>query len=142
MGEYFIDFINANYMSILAGAVVYFVLGGLWYELLFKKQWLSAMGMSAEEAKESSKGITAFIGHFVLVLITTLVLSNVIRMSGSETWMQGLTAGFWVWFGFMLPILGSGYFWEKYSLKLLIVNGAYHLVAMMGVGAMLVWWPW
>jgi hypothetical protein len=50
-------FPHVNYLAILVCGVVIFLLGGIWYSLLFKKPWVALMGISEEKMKEGSGGM-------------------------------------------------------------------------------------
>ena len=51
-----------NYLAFLVSAVIFFIIGGLWYSpLMFANPWIKAMGFSDEKLKE----IKANRGHFI-----------------------------------------------------------------------------
>jgi len=53
-----------NWLAVLLAAASTFVIGGLWYSLLFAGPWQRAAGLSDEQLKTGSARI--FIGSFLL----------------------------------------------------------------------------
>lgn len=87
-----VDFGMRTLVGILAGGLANFMLGGLWYMLLFRDRWMAATGRTAEEFEGGSPG-----GGMLLTLggciVTTAVLAVVYDWGGGETLLDGLVAG-------------------------------------------------
>lgn len=103
-----------NYTLVVVAAVVQFVLGAVWHSpLMFGKMWMSIMEVShysKEELQKMQKTMMPFMGlQFVLTLITTFCLANVIAMGKMVDPNYSVYMGaFWTWFGFMMPVSVSG----------------------------------
>ena len=93
-----------NYISVLLATVVQFVIGALWYSVLFGKLWGRIHGfdkLSKEVQQEMMKKMGPFYGLQILVtLITSFVLT--IFITYMPDWNPYAMAGFF-WLGFVLP---------------------------------------
>jgi hypothetical protein len=43
---------RVNYLAVLVAGVAIFIVGGLWYSLIFAKPWTALMGITEEKMKE------------------------------------------------------------------------------------------
>lgn len=78
--------------AILAGGVANFALGALWYTVLFQKQWMAAIGRTAQDfgdAKASPSMLFTFVGCFV----TIAALAVVYQWGGGASVLHGLWVG-------------------------------------------------
>lgn len=100
--------VSVNYLAVLLGAVLSMVVGSIWYGPVFGKVFSKAMGMenvTEEQKKEMMKGmwktyLMQFLASFLLFYVLAWVMSALNQLS----LMGGLTAGFWVWLGFIMPV--------------------------------------
>jgi hypothetical protein len=93
-----LDFGMWNFIGVIAGGLANFMLGGLWYMLLFRKRWIAATGRTPEDFKDGSPGAGMLLtlgGCFV----TTAVLAVVYQWAGGKTILDGVAIG---------AILGAG----------------------------------
>ncbi len=65
---------RTNYWAVLVCAVVYWLLGGLWYDLLFSKQWMALENMSAAQASYAN---AVWIWPFILTFLLNLLIAFV-----------------------------------------------------------------
>ncbi len=135
--------LNINYVAILLAVVANFVLGYLWYSVLFGKAWAKEMGFDANfKAKpgEMARGmIFMVIGNFLMAY--TLAHNN-----AAWSYVPGIkemplaasiaNAAFFTWLGFYLPVDIGTVTWERKSWKLFGINTCYHL-AMLFVAAII-----
>lgn len=137
---------NINFLAVLAAAVVSIVLGFLWYGPFFGKPWMKLMGIDPKSIdKEKMKGMGK---TYALMTLTTLIMAYVMAHSlifastYTQTYgvMAGLTAAFWNWLGFMLPILMGDQLWGGKSWKLLPITSGYYLVSLSLMGIILASW--
>lgn len=138
--------VPVNYLAVVVSAIASMVIGFLWYGSLFGKQWMALSGINPakiDEAKKQSMGkgyALAFVGS----LLTAYILNHVIALSNayfSTSGIQaGLTSGFWMWLGFVVPVTLNSLLWEGKPLKLWILNTSYYLVMFLIVGGILAVW--
>lgn len=129
-----------NFLAVLVGAIIFMVLGALWYGPLFAKPWIAAMGKTMAEIQAEGGVAKAYALTFVGALITTLVMAMAIGGSGQMDLVGGAVAGALLWLGFVATSsLGSVVF-EGRPVALYAITNGYHLVAYAIVGALLAAW--
>lgn len=129
---------DVNYVAILVSAIIYMVLGALWYSpLLFKKTWLSYTGLREEDIK--GEGVTYFLA-FIVALVISYVLALFIQATQALTALQGALVGFWAWLGFIVTTHFSGVIWEKRPFNLYLIQVVYLLIVLVISGALLAVW--
>ena len=131
-----------NYIAVLVSAVAGFVIGALWYSVLFGKVWMKLSGMDNKKIeKEKKKGMTkSFIGGFVALLVMAFVLAHFVDMAEAATVLEGAQAGFWAWLGFVATIMLNKVLWEGKPFKLYLLDAAHYFVVLIIMGAILAVW--
>jgi len=126
-----------NWLAVIAAAVSAFVLGGLWYSVLFSEAWMAASGVTRERAEEANQAKV-----FGIAIIWSLLGACVFAMFlgpapafGFAT-AAGFAAGlFWVAGSFAI-----NYQFEQRPARLLMINGGYHTLQYTLYGAILGLW--
>ncbi len=132
-------------LEILAGAVILFVFGFLWYGPVFGKQWVAMVGMTPEQIAEGKrKGmanmIPQMLAAFVVSIITTSVVYYLLPGSLALSYGEFLQSIIIIWLGFVLPLHVNGYLWEKKSLKLTLFNVAESLLSFVMLSLFIYSW--
>lgn len=109
-----------NYWAILVCGVVAMIIGSIWHGPLFGKAQMEVMGsdsMSPEQKESMKKSMWGMYGvQFVLALITAWALDMVIlHWAGSA---GAIEIGLFLWFGFVVTLMGGGALWSGKSKKL------------------------
>jgi hypothetical protein len=141
--------IEVNYFLVFVTAIIYFVLGAVWYSpLMFGKWWMEIMEHDpekigkAELEKMQKEMMPAYIAQFFLALLTITVLTHTIKffMSMSSQFHAFGVAG-WIWLGFVFPIIISNVMWsqtkKKFWCKQIFVSATYQLVVFMIAAALI-----
>ncbi|HYH86512.1 MAG TPA: DUF1761 domain-containing protein [Pyrinomonadaceae bacterium] len=132
-----------NYPAVVVSAIAYWILGALWYSpLLFSRTFISLKGWTPEDvAAIQAAGAGREIAiAFASSLLLAYVLAHFIKFTGAETLRAGLATGFWLWLGFVITTNLETVIFEKRPLGLYLINNGYHLVGMLGMGALLAVW--
>jgi hypothetical protein len=134
--------IPINLWAVLIAAAINNAIGGLWYSsLLFGEAWRKALGKTKEELREMQQTGGRAIGlNGLAILLLTYILAHFIYFVEATTAIEGMTAAFWVWLGFIATTDFAGVVFEKRPLKLYIIYNAYQLVALLATGALLASW--
>ena len=132
-----------NCWAVLVGAIVSMVIGSIWYGPLFGKKYMKEMGMDdcTPEQKEKMKKemVKSYVGQFIASFVTFYVLAWLIGALNQMTVVGGLTAGFWVWLGFIVPLKFSDVLWGgKMSLFWIAIGG--NLLTLLSAGAIIGAW--
>lgn len=127
--------IEVNWWGVLLAALSGFVIGGLWYALLFAKPWQRAAGVTDEQLRGGA--VRAFAGTFVLSFVMAAALAAFIGPAGAAF---GAAAGAVAGVAWVAAAFGVNYLFERRSVTLFAINGGYNAVTftVMGVivGAM------
>lgn len=124
--------VSINPFAIGLAAAAAFVIGGIWYSLLFAKVWQRASGVTDEQLRSGTLRI--FVGSFLLALVVATSLAFFIGRGGAGFGtLAGLAAGLtWVAAG-----LGITYLFERRSLTLWAVDAGYHVATFTAMGAII-----
>lgn len=124
---------EVNYLAVGLAALSAFVLGGLWYSLLFAKQWAALTGQSEEKLKSGNPAIV-FGGAFLLNLIAAFVLAMFI---GPKEIHFASLAGLSVGLCWVTASLGVNYLFERRPFGLWLINGGYFTLQFTAMGAII-----
>jgi hypothetical protein len=124
---------EVNYIAVGLAALSAFVLGGLWYSLLFAKAWMALTGQSEEKLKSGNPAII-FGGAFLLNLVAAFVLAMFIGPMGLQF---GALAGLAVGLCWVAASLGVNYLFERRPLGLWLINGGYFTLQFTVMGAII-----
>ncbi len=134
--------IEVNYYAIIISAIISFVLGALWFSLLFGKSWTKLMGYSAKDIENAKKkGMTkSYLIGLIGQLILSYVLANFIIYADAKTIIEGIQIGAFIWLGFVATISLGMILWDNKPIKLYIINTSYWLVSLIIQGIILSVW--
>lgn len=140
--------VSIDYWAVLVAAIAAMVLGGLWYSpLLFGKQWMKLMNIDPKRMAEMKKNPVmkkkvnrAYALMFLGVLVTAFVLAHFVDYVEATTVAEALQAGFWLWLGFIVPVMLGGVLWEEKPWTLYLLNVSYQLVNMIVMAVILTLW--
>lgn len=124
--------ISINWLAVLVAALSAFVLGGLWYSLLFAKPWQRLAGVSDEQLKGGV--IRIFAVSFVLALVMAVVLAAFIGRGG---FTFGLFAGLAVGLGWVATSFGMVALFERRPFGHWAINAGYAIVTYTVMGAII-----
>src|ERR1700694_1917845 len=95
---------RTNYAAVIVCAIVYWLLWGLWFDLLFSKKWMALEHMSEAQASSANPvWIWPFILTFLLNLLIAFVLAQVCIWRNANTAARGDAIGILLWLGIVGP---------------------------------------
>ncbi len=124
---------EVNYLAVALAALSAFVLGGLWYSVLFGRRWMALTGQSEEKLKSGNPAMI-FGGAFLLNLIAAYVLAMFV---GPLDLRYAALAGLSVGLCWVTASLGVNYLFERRPLGLWLINGGYFTVQFTIMGAII-----
>jgi len=130
---------KTNYLAVVVAAVAYFILGGLWYGVLFNKAWMALEQMTIEQAKSVNPAIP-YVVSFLLELLIAYSLAQLCIWRNANTASRGASVGVLVWIGFVGPIALMTYMFEMRPRALYAINEFYPLAGLILMGAILGAW--
>jgi hypothetical protein len=129
---------DVHWLAVFVSALSTFLIGGLWYSpILFAGPWMALNGFSQEELRKANMG-KIFGGSFLLALV---IATNLAFFLGKEATITfGAAAGLAAGLGWVATSMGIVYLFERKPMKLLLINGGYHVVAYVVMGTILGAW--
>jgi len=130
---------RTNYMAVFVAAVAYWLLGALWYGVLFSKPWMALENMTIEQA-QSFNPVIPYIVSFLLELLIAYSVAQLCLWRNANTAGRGASVGVLVWIGFVGPIAFMSYMFEMRPKTLFAINEFYPLAGLVLMGAILGAW--
>jgi len=130
---------KTNYAAVFVSALAYWILGALWYGLLFNKPWMALENISMESAKAMNP-VLPYVVTFALNLLIAFVLAQICIWRSANSAARGAALGILLWVGFVGPVTFTTYMYEMRSMQLFAINEFYPLVGFYLMGAILGAW--
>lgn len=134
---------DVNLIAVIVAGVANMALGFIWYGPLFGKKWMNLMGwgkMSEKEIKKmQSEATPAHITSLVGSILGAYILAAFMNGLGAVTLNEGMMIGFWIWLGFIAPVmLGDILYSGKPKMGLFYLNAGYRLVGILVMADVLI----
>jgi hypothetical protein len=129
-----------NYPAVLVAAVVHFIIGGLWYGLIFANTFVEIVGRAQLEQMAAQSHWSQYIVAFVTSLVLVYILAHFIQYTGAKTVAGGMQTAFWLWLGFVVTTQLPTVIFEQRKLGLYFLSIGYQLVACLICGVILTVW--
>lgn len=126
---------QVNWLSVIVTTVVVFILGFIWYSVLFKKPW-GEMNKAAIEAKANP--VLVFGLSFIQYFVAVAALDLFIGVHGTIKF--GLLKGLFVSIAWIVTSLGVTYHFENRPLKLFLIDACFYVVSFAVAGIILGAW--
>jgi hypothetical protein len=139
--------ITVKPLAVVAAFAASFVIGGLWYGPILGKAWKRAMGIP-EDAKPAGMGKALALNAFGILLMAFVTAHDVAVWRPSSwglgpdkpSYVYGFFAGFFLWLGFVIPMLLNSVAFENKNWKVFGINAAYQFVSLQAMGQILAGW--
>jgi len=133
--------VKTNYPAIVISAVAYWILGALWFAVLFGKPWMAFEHVTDEQIRNSGASpLLPYVVSFLLNLVIAFVLAQLCLWRSATTAARGAALGVLLWVGFVGPITYTTYMYEMRPWQLFAINEFYPLVGLCLMGAILGAW--
>ena len=132
---------HLNHVHIIVAALVYFIIGALWYSMLFGKKWMKLIGHSGEVTEADKKGmpvmfLSTFILNYVICFATACVIFYIQPMSV----MADLKIASLIGVGFIGTTTAMSNMYAKRSFQLTVIDSGYHFVGILSATILLQMW--
>ncbi|MEQ8934389.1 MAG: DUF1761 domain-containing protein [Amphiplicatus sp.] len=123
-----------NSVAVLAASVAFFIVGFLWYGVIFADAWMAEMGIAKDQANADNSPIW-MIGGFVITVMQVIGIGVVLKWKGATTLGDAVKTALLLWFLFALPFSLYGYFYSVAHSSTLLMIDASHLLVGWAVSA-------
>ena len=115
-----------NFIAAIIAGLIAFMIGGLWYSVLFGKAWQKEIKITDEQIKAAGSGTPQMIAAVVVEVIVSLVVFFLLSHTNLNVLYAGATIG-------LISVLSSlkNYFFEMKSLKLILINESYRMICFI-----------
>ena len=125
---------DVNMLAVVLATVAFFVVGALWYGVLFGKPWQRETGIS--EAPSGAQMAKIFGLTFAFEMLVVLMLEHTIARTGASGHVIMMIAtGFGL--SIMVPAIGINYLHQRKSLTLFLIDAGHFIVGMASAGLVL-----
>jgi surface polysaccharide O-acyltransferase-like enzyme len=131
---------KTNYLAVMVAAIAYWLLGAVWYAVIFGKSWMALEHITDDQARNVPNPWLPFVVSFLLNLLIAFVLAQLIAWRNATTAARGAALGIFVWIGFVGPMTYTTYMYEMRPAALFAINQFYPLVGLCLMGAILGAW--
>ena len=131
-----------NWLAIVVAAISWFIIGGIWYSVLFKQYWIAATGMTEEKQKQGS-ALVIFGVSFLFAFLASFFMSEFVWHEDSpefHTFQHGAFHGAILGVFVILPALGTNALYEQKSWQYILINAGYWIVSFAVMGGILNIW--
>ncbi|WP_086607236.1 DUF1761 domain-containing protein [Erythrobacter donghaensis] len=124
-------------VPVLAGTAAFFLVGALWYGVIFAGPWQRAAGLSNSQLQSGNMALI-FGLTFAFEMLVAMVLWHLLARTDPPAFVVMMMAvGFAV--GVMIPAIGINYLYLRKPLALFLIDAGHFLVGMAAMGAVFVW---
>jgi hypothetical protein len=133
-----LDLGGLNWLAVIVGAVIYFVLGAVWFAPpVFGKPWMAAIGFD-ESRPRPEMSPASYAGPAVFYLIASIATGVLAKATGTDTLTEGIILGLVVGIGYALVVTATDAVFDPNKPKpwnWFAISGAYHVISLAIVGA-------
>ena len=123
---------DTSLVTIILAALAFFVVGALWYGVMFGKAWQKAAGLSDEQV-QSGNMVKIFGLTLLFELLIATVLAHQFAMSGaSDRAIMMISIGFAA--GVMVPAIGINYLYQRKTAALFFIDAGHFIFGMAAMG--------
>lgn len=134
--------LHINYIAVIAAAIIFFIIGALWFSVLFGVTWSQELTRHNIVIKEpTSHEIMIKMGlNFVKNLILACALAVLVSITGSKTALSGVLLGALVGCCIAASAMADIFIWESRSLKLFLIDASYQVIGIVVATVLLSVW--
>lgn len=124
-------------IEIMAGALAFFVVGMVWYGVLFARMWKRAMGREGESFTGDRPLWLVFALTFAFAVLIALTLAHQYAMTTpSPRAMMMIAVGYGLML--MVPAVGIRYLYLNVPGRVFAIDAGFFIAAMAAMGAVFV----
>lgn len=122
---------------VLAGTAAFFLVGALWYGVIFAKPWQRAAGLTNTQLQSGNMGVIFGLTFAFEMLVAMVLWHLVARTDPPPHVVMMMAVGFAA--GVMIPAIGINYLYLRKPLALFLIDAGHFLAGMAAMGGVFVW---
>lgn len=131
-----------NVWALLVASFAFWAIGAMWYSpFLFGRRWQQEVGLKEEDIKNTNMSVV-FGLSFLMMIFMTWALNFMINSHKAENvnLVLGLMYGVFAGFFFSMLTMGINYLYQRRSIVLWLIDGAYMIIGLGVAGMILGAW--
>ncbi|MDP3645836.1 MAG: DUF1761 domain-containing protein [bacterium] len=132
--------ITVSFLPILIAGVVAVFVGWLWYsQYLFGNAYTRLSGATPEMVERGKKRmpLNIFVSLLAYMLIAWVMTFVGIALNEFIDWISAIELGFWIWIGFVAPVMLGMVVWEQKPFQLYLIQVSHWLVTLIAIALVL-----
>jgi len=133
-----------NWLAVIVGGLIYFVLGALWYSnALFAKPWQKAIGWDPATQSEPQVNPLTYAVPGLAYLVMAVATGMIAKATGTDTLGEGIVLGLIIGVGYALTSsLVAAFFTPQtpQPMVLFAITGAYNLIGFLVMAVIVSIW--
>jgi hypothetical protein len=121
-----------NWLAVLLGALAFFLVGAIWYGVLFSKAWQKAAGMSDEKIQSGNMALIFGLTFLAELVISLTLWHGIARSGASDRAVMMMAVGFGA--TIMVPAIGINYLYLRKTLAHFLIDAGHFIVGMTAMG--------
>ncbi len=121
-----------NWLPVLLGALAFFLVGAIWYGVLFSKAWQKAAGVSDEQLQGGNMALIFGLTFLAEVVIAMTLWHLIVRTGASDRAVMMMAVGFGA--AIMTPAIGINYLYLRKTLAHFLIDAGHFIVGMAAMG--------
>jgi hypothetical protein len=136
------NWFGINWLAVLCAGAAYWILGYVWYSLLFGKIWAAELVRHQGErpVPAGSEMGAKLLGTFICNLIAAAAMAYVLHRTTLADINHALRLGVAAGVGFAGTAITAVYIWESKPTKIWFIDAGYNFVGCILVAMILVSW--
>lgn len=124
-----------NLIAVVAATAAFWLVGALWYGLLFGKVWQRETGLS--EPPSGGRMALVMVLTLAFEMLVVLTLAHLVARTGAAPHVVlMMAAGFAL--TIMAPAIGINYLHQRKSLALFLIDAGHFLAGLLAAGGVLI----
>ena len=122
---------------VLAGTAAFFLVGALWYGVIFAKPWQRAAGLTNTQLQSGNMGVIFGLTFAFEMLVAMVLWHLVARTDPPPHVVMMMAVGFAA--GVMIPAIGINYLYLRKPLALFLIDAGHFITGMAAMGGVFAW---
>ena len=121
-----------NWLAVLLGALAFFLVGAIWYGVLFSKAWQKAAGMSDEKIQSGNMALIFGLTFLAELVISLTLWHGIARSGASDRAVMMMAVGFGA--TIMVLAIGINYLYLRKTFAHFLIDAGHFIVGMTAMG--------
>jgi hypothetical protein len=124
-----------NWLAVIVGGLIYFVLGALWYSpVLFARPWQKAIGWDPTTQPEPQQNPLTYVVPGLAYIVMAVATGMIAKATGSDTFAEGIVLGVIIGVGYALASSLVAAFFTPNSPQPIVlfgITGSYNFIGFL-----------